>query len=131
MDFELSGLHEGPTPAPARVLILDDEPMIQVLVARCLESAGHEVVTLRPAHGTMKLVTEARFDLVITNSMMAGVNGARLVGQLRGRFPGLPLLHLDDQAHPRAAEFPPDVPTLNKPFTSDELCDCVKQLLGR
>jgi hypothetical protein len=43
----------------------------------------------------------------------------------------LPVLHLDDQAHPRAREFPADVTTLNKLFAHDELRDCLRQLLKR
>jgi hypothetical protein len=51
----------------------------------------------------------------------------------RGRSPagGAPVLHLDDQAHPRAQEFPADVTTLNKLFAHDELRDCLRQLLKR
>jgi hypothetical protein len=41
------------------------------------------------------------------------------------------VLHLDDQAHPRAREFPADVTTLNKLFAHDELRDCLRQLLKR
>ena len=122
---------EGLAAALPRILVLDDEPMLREFVTRCLGAAGYEVVTLSPAHGAVEFVTEARFDLLITNSIMPAQAGAQLVARLRRPFPALPMLHLDDQSHPRGAEFPATVPTLNKPFSNGALQRCVAQLLGQ
>jgi DNA-binding response OmpR family regulator len=100
-------------------------------VARHLSDLGYEVVTLHDPLTALEFVAEGGCDLVITNSVMSGINGAQLVARLRRQFPTLPVLHLDDQAHPRASEFPADVPTLNKSFAHDALRDCVRQLLKR
>jgi hypothetical protein len=48
---------------------------------------------------------------------------------MRRLYPALPVLHLDDQSHPRAPEFPADVPTLTKPFDHDVLLDTVRTLV--
>jgi two-component system NtrC family response regulator len=92
---------------------------------------GYHVVTLEDPLTALEFISDRGCDLVITNSVMPGISGAQLVVQLRRQFPTLPVLHLDDQGHPRAREFPADVPTLNKPFAHDELRDCVRQLLKR
>jgi DNA-binding NarL/FixJ family response regulator len=39
--------------------------------------------------------------MIITNSVMPAVNGARLVASLRRQFPAIPVLHLNDQGDPR------------------------------
>ena len=123
------GSPRGPQASPARILVLDDEPMIRHFVARALEGAGYEVVILNPPFGAIELLADTRFDLVITNSMMPAVSGAQLVAQIRREFPDLPVIHMDDQAHPLPPEFPSDVPRLDKPFSNDSLLHEVAQRL--
>jgi DNA-binding NtrC family response regulator len=120
-----------PEGTPARVLVLDDEPMIRHFVARALEDAGYEVVLLSPPLGAVDLLSDTRFDLVITNSIMPAASGAHLVARIRNEFPGIPVIHLDDQSHPLAPEFPSDVPMLEKPFSTDTLLREVQRQLGR
>ena len=115
------GPHRGPEASSARILVLDDEPMIQHFVARALESAGYEVVVLSPPFGAVELLADAPFDLVITNSIMPAASGAQLVGRIRYEFPDLPMIHIDDQSHPLPPEFPTDVPRLDKPFSTETL----------
>ena len=121
MDSEEHGPRRGPRASPPRILVLDDEPMIRHLVGRALEAAGYQVVVLSPPLGALDLLADAPFDLVITNSIMPAKSGARLVAQIRNEFPGIPVIHIDDQSHPLPPEFPTDVPRLNKPFSDGEL----------
>ena len=54
-----------------------------------------------------------------------------LVGALRQRLPGIPILHLDDHSqgtHP-LFQVPADVPTLFKPFDLTALKAAVRRLL--
>src|SRR5688572_16387952 len=104
------GSRRGPQVSPARILVLDDEPMIRHFVARSLEVAGYEVVVLSPPLGAVDLLTDTHFDLVITNSIMPATSGAQLVAKIRNEFPDVPVIHLDDQSHPLSPEFPTDVP---------------------
>ena len=130
MHPEDSDPHNGPSVPPARILVLDDEPMIRHLVGRALEEAGYEVVMLSPPFGAVELMADTDFDMVITNSVIPAANGARLVARLRRECPHVPLLHLDDQAHPVAAEFPADVPRLDKPFSTTTRLEEVARRLG-
>ena len=115
----------------ARILLLDDEPMIQDFVARALEDAGYEVVILNPPFGAIRLLADAHFDLVITNSIMPAASGAELVARIRTEFPQVPVIHMDDQSHPLPPEFPTDVPRLDKPFSNDTLLHEVARRLER
>ena len=121
----------GPQASPARILVLDDEPMIRHFVGAALESAGYEVIVLTPVSGAMKLLADARFDLVITNSIMPATGGAQLVARIRMKFPHIPVIHMDDQSHPLPPEFPSDVPRLEKPFSADTLLNEVARQLER
>jgi DNA-binding NtrC family response regulator len=115
------GSHRKPQACPARILVLDDEPMIRHFVGRALEEAGYEVVVLSPPLGAVDLLADAHFDLVVTNSIMPAASGAQLVAQIRNEFPDVPVIHMDDQSHPLPPEFPTDVPRLDKPFSNDTL----------
>lgn len=125
------GSRAGPQASPARILILDDEPMIRHFVGRALEAAGYEVVVLSPPSGAVDLMADAPFDLVITNSIMPAASGAQLVARIRNEFPNVPVIHMDDQSHPLPPEFPPDVPRLGKPFSTDTLLREVARRLAR
>jgi two-component system chemotaxis response regulator CheY len=100
-------------------------------VARILGEAGYHVATLADALTALEVLEGGQYDLLITNSVMSGARGAKLVARVRERHPQLPVLHLDDGAHPAPDEFPGDVPTLLKPFSSLLLLDQVRQILGR
>jgi DNA-binding response OmpR family regulator len=115
---------------PARILLLDDEPAVQAFVSRVLEEAGYAVDALTDTLTALEAIQDGQYALVITNSVMQGPNGAKLVARMRRLYPALPVLHLDDQSHPRVPEFPADVPTLTKPFHNDELLDTVRTLAG-
>jgi DNA-binding response OmpR family regulator len=113
---------------PPRILLLDDEPAIQAFVSRLLGEAGYAVDILADPLTALEAVQDGRYAVVITNSVMQGPAGARLVAEMRRRYPELPVIHLDDQSHPRAPQFPADVPTLFKPFSMGELLDTVRAL---
>lgn len=125
------GSRRGPQASPARILVLDDEAMIRHFVSSTLEGAGYEVVVLSPPLGAIELLADAHFDLVITNSIMPAAAGAQLVAQIRNGFPGIPVIHMDDQSHLLPPEFPADVPRLDKPFSGDKLLSEVARQLGR
>ena len=125
------GPRRGPQASPARILVLDDEPMIRHFVSAALEEAGYEVVVLSPPLGALKLLADAHFDLVITNSIMPATAGAQLVARIRMKFPKIPVIHMDDQSHPLPPEFPSDVPRLEKPFSGDTLLHEVERQLER
>ena len=131
MYFDEHGSRPGPQASPARILVLDDEPMIRDFVGRALETAGYEVVILSPPLRAVELLADAHFDLVITNSIMPATSGAQLVAQIRNEFPDVPVIHMDDQSHPLPPEFPTDVPRLGKPFSNDTLLHEVAQRLER
>jgi DNA-binding response OmpR family regulator len=115
---------------PNRILLLDDEPVIQAFVSRLLEGAGYEVDLLTDPLAALEVIPDGHYALVITNSVMQGASGAKLVARMRRLYPALPVLHLDDQSHPRTPGFPADVPTLTKPFDHDVLLDTVRTLVG-
>jgi two-component system, cell cycle sensor histidine kinase and response regulator CckA len=71
-------------------------------------------------------------DLLITNTHMPEMNGPQLIRQVRRQLPNLPILSVKnaDAEHGGVPDgLPPDVPTLQEPFTAEQLLDAVRPLL--
>jgi hypothetical protein len=117
-----------------RILVVDDEPMVRALITRVLTDEGYEVVTVANGRAALDAArgAEAEFDMIVTNNYMPGLTGPELIARVRQDFPRLPILHIDDSAHRgRAANLPPDVPIVYKPFSGATLKEAVHKLLDR
>ena len=118
---------------PARILVVDDEPMVRALIARALSDAGYDVVAVANGRAALDAARDAEvgFDLIVTNSYMPGLNGAELVHRVRQDFPELPILHVDDVGRRgRVAQTPNEIPTIYKPFSIATLQQAVRKLLA-
>lgn len=81
----------APAFAPHRVLYAEDEPMLRDLFSLVLRQAGHRVETAADGRSALDLVRASfgRFDVVLTDHQMPGLNGLGLVRELRRlAFPG-------------------------------------------
>ena len=116
----------------ARILVVDDEPMVRALIARVLTDEGYEVVAVANGQAALDAArgAEVRFDLIITNNYMPGLTGAELTARVRQDFPNLPILHVDDIGRrSRIGDVLEQVPTIYKPFSIGSLRDAVLGLL--
>ena len=115
----------------ARILVVDDEPSVLAVVSRALREEGHEVIAVSNGQTAYDVARDQTVDVVVTNNRMPGLNGAELMSALRRRFPGIPVLDLDDHSLATHSQFqvPADVPTLFKPFDLVALGAAVRRLL--
>jgi two-component system chemotaxis response regulator CheY len=112
-----------------KVLVVDDESNMRLLIRMILESAGYEVV--EAAHGAAALmwVKASRFDLVVTDLMMPVMSGRELVERLRAD-PGtasIPIMVVSASSSSVATKA--DV-TLGKPFEPFALLEAATSLAG-
>ncbi len=68
---------------PANILVVEDEPAIQELIAVNLEHAGHHVIRSKDAEGALSIVRNALPDLLLIDWMLPGMSGVALARQLR------------------------------------------------
>ncbi len=73
------------------ILVVDDDRNIRRMLAATLEPAGYRVVEADSAEQALKLSPEARAGLVLTDVRMAGMNGFRLLEELKRGDPALPV----------------------------------------
>lgn len=69
----------------ASILVVDDEPDILKVSAILLEFEGHQVHTAGNGRQALEILARHAIDLVLTDWMMAEMNGLELCEALRGR----------------------------------------------
>ena len=75
-----------------RILIIDDEPQIRLLLKKMLEKEGFNVITASDGKEGMKLFNKEPFDLVITDIIMPEKEGIEIIQELRKNHPNLPII---------------------------------------
>ncbi|HEV8348580.1 MAG TPA: response regulator [Vicinamibacterales bacterium] len=80
---------------PARILIVDDEPVVVEFAQRVLQSAGYRTMTATSGDEALKLCTDQGIpDLLVTDMKMPRMEGDELATRLRQREPDLKVLYL-------------------------------------
>ena len=118
-----------------RVLIVDDAPDVTEMLATMMRYAGYDVTTAFSAGEAFDAALRARFDVVVSDIGMPGMNGYQLAEALRGLpdYAAVPLVAVtgftmfDDRERARASGFDD---FLTKPISPTDLLDAVKRLCG-
>ena len=76
----------------SRILVIDDEDVIRMLMFEILESAGHEVVAAATAEMALTLLEDSEFDLVVSDVIMPGLSGLDLLVAVRAHRASLPVV---------------------------------------
>lgn len=74
------------------ILCVDDEPTSLLVRSRVLEKAGYDVVPANSAEAALGILTLQSVDLVLTDLLMPGMNGAELAREVKIRNPRLPVI---------------------------------------
>ncbi len=119
-----------------RVLIVDDDPDILVIVRGALEVEGHHVVASSDPRRAVALATEHDVDVIVLDVNMPGMSGFDTLDALRDepRTAGLPILFLSalgDSEHRIRGLRKGAEDYLAKPFEPDELVLRVERLAAR
>ena len=119
-----------------RILIVEDEPAIALLLAYNLEAAGFTVERIERGDEAESRLAEEVPDLLILDWMLPGVSGLEICRQLRAReaTKGLPVIMLtargEEQERVRGLSVGADDYVV-KPFSVPELMARVHALLRR
>lgn len=116
--------------------MVEDEPLILMSAAACLEDAGHEVVTAEHGPDAVALLERwpARFTILVTDYHMPHrMTGAQLVEHMRQSYSGIPMLITTARTDVITAEFQSRhrIDMLAKPYDLDSLVATVGRLLSR
>jgi DNA-binding NtrC family response regulator len=117
-----------------RVLCVDDDPAMVLMVEGLLRRAGYEVTTFEePAAALAHLLAHpAAFDVVVTDYNMPEMNGMALAAALMRAVPGLPVIitsgFISDEMRQQASELRLSA-LLQKEYTLERLAGLVHKVL--
>ena len=79
----------------ARVLVVEDETLIRMILAEALADEGFEVLEAASGDEAARVAEGAGFDLLLTDVQMPGrLDGVALARQLMQSRPGLPVVYV-------------------------------------
>ena len=78
----------------AHVLLVDDEPQLRELLEEFLKIDQHVVETAGDGNEALEKFRAGKFDLVITDQAMPGINGDQLAAAIKRQSPAMPVILL-------------------------------------
>ena len=119
-----------------KILVIDDDEQMRVLLRQVMEWAGYEVVEAADGRAGVHLQRQHRAALVITDLIMPEQEGLETITALRRDYPGLKIIAISGGGRvgpeaylPAARELGADR-VFSKPFDVRELAETVRELLG-
>lgn len=119
--------------APRKLLVVDDEYSIRVILAEFLKAEGYHVTMAADGDEAIQLARRLCFDLVITDMRMPGRDGVETILTLRAEHPKLRIVAMSGAAAHAPGSFLPlagklgAARTLAKPFCRKELLEAVEE----
>jgi len=117
-----------------RILVVDDDPNILEVLSMRLESSGFEPAKVKSAEEALKQLKEEKFDLVLTDLRMAGMDGMDLLEEARKMDADMPVIILTAHGSiPNAVEAMQKgaFSYLTKPFEDRELTIHIERALEK
>jgi DNA-binding NtrC family response regulator len=118
-----------------KILVVDDEPHIRSLLRNLLSRQGYQIIEAGDGAEALSLCKrEAKFDLLLTDVVMPGMDGLQLAERVREIYPAVRVLYMSGKcdiesvrARLRRGRFG----FVRKPFEIRELGATVRKFAAR
>ena len=125
----------GPTSGGAtRLLVVEDEFLIRLMLSEALLDAGYEVLEAADADEALRQIELAAGRpprALLTDVQLPGpVNGHELASRIRARLPALPVIFMTGRPEPLGAPASRRDVVIAKPYLPSEVCAAVERLLS-
>jgi len=118
---------------PGRVLVVDDDESIRLLIQRLLARSGFAVETASDGGVALDMLSKDGYDALVLDLMMPRVDGFTVLRQLIATDPDLVSRTIVATAYPRDVarrQLDEVCKVLIKPFDTAELVDAVRECVG-
>lgn len=117
---------------PARILIIDDDELLQDLLAMHLEVEGYEVFIAPDGKAALEQLERQPVDLILLDLMMPVMDGLRFMAALPARAaPPVVVLSAAGMGDwERQARAQGATAVVRKPIEPEALLDCIRTVLG-
>ncbi|MGQ9842007.1 MAG: sigma-54-dependent transcriptional regulator [Spirochaetota bacterium] len=113
----------------ARILIVDDEDIVLKSCLRVLQKLDYAVETAYSGQTALDHLDKKRYDIVVTDLMMPGIDGMQLLEEIKKRYPEMIVIIFTGYATvdtARKALKAGAFDYIPKPFTPDELLNVLE-----
>ncbi len=117
-----------------RILIVDDERHLRKVLAIMLTSAGYEAEEASSGEEGLKKIAERRFDAVISDIRMPGLDGLSLLARIKETEPDLPVIMITAFASVESAVEAMKAGAsdyVSKPFNEEQILIVLDKVLER
>jgi CheY-like chemotaxis protein len=125
----------------AKILVVDDDPAVQMTIRLLLERAGHGVEVASDGRTGLKAFEDGAFDLLFLDIFMPGMDGIETMRHIHRLRPATPIIVISGRPLVQDASAEPDflamaiklgaVSSLPKPFKPAALLATVERCLAR
>ena len=116
----------------AQILLAEDDDSMREFLTKALRRAGHDVRPVGDGLDALAQLSEIRFDLLLADVVMPGLDGIELARRATKKQPGIKVMFITGFAAValRARDqSPKDARVLSKPFHLRDLVDQVDVML--
>ncbi len=116
----------------AKILLAEDDEAVREFVCRGLSYAGHEITDVDDGTGALEALADERFDLLLTDIVMPGLDGIALALKVTKDRPEMPILLMTGYAAERQRAYNLDSlihMVITKPFSLKQISEAVTQAL--
>ena len=113
-----------------RILIVDDEPRILLLLQSLLKANGYQVATARDGAAALEAIRKGGVDITVTDLRMAPMDGMTLFREIKAICPAMPVILLTAYATVETAVEAMKsgiFDYLTKPFKVEDMISCLKR----
>jgi YesN/AraC family two-component response regulator len=121
----------------AKILVIDDEPSILLMIKKMLEKEGHLVDIALNGRDGLELFEEFEPALLITDIIMPQKEGLEIILELKKKHPELKIIAISGGGRigpegylPVAKQFGADM-VFQKPLVQKEFVKAVSDLIGK
>ena len=121
----------------AHILLAEDDKSMRTFLAQALDKGGHSVICAEDGLEALKFLknenTEEKFDLLLTDIVMPGMDGIELSQKASQLCPNLKVMFITGFAAvavDKKSEIKPGTRVLSKPFHLKELVTQIDNLLA-
>jgi len=119
---------------PSRLLVIDDDESVRLLLKDLLEEAGYAVRTAKSGEEALQLIRVATYDIIITDLRLSGMHGLEVVKEVKAIDPGIDVIVMTGYASVNSAVESMKagaIDYITKPFNSDHIKMVVQKSLDR
>jgi CheY-like chemotaxis protein len=116
-----------------RILVVEDDQQVRSYAVETLSDLRYDVSEAADAETALSTFKNQRFDLLLTDVVLPGMNGRQLADQLRAEQPDLRVLFMTGysrNAIVHHGRLDPGVEMVQKPVTAAELAAKIEEILN-